>query len=331
MRLTWPWKQKGSDKSPNVPPATDLVLEAQDADRFRATVLPAGIAAIPLIGIIVFAAKLDIQLGGNVNIALAVVNRLAVSTLAIVLLLTILPTVMLGLLIGSTRIVRNRSYSESIRRANQWLLRVSFVVILLSQSWVWSILAILALVGEIFLSSIQGKTTTLTSEQWANGGAPGDSMLRDYWTLLRKALERDGVALAPQSGESQIDVGTLSSDEIVKSVISRNRDIQVAQRKTPQMAVLSIITTIVATFGLNIVISTVNLVPLEQFSIKGNQAQVGYIFTADTGPDLVLDEAYRNAQYINSSLISHQRICPSPAIPSIVGLFAPTTDKPCPT
>jgi hypothetical protein len=280
-----------------------------------------------------FIVKLDIQTGGDVNLALAIAQNMSLSTIAYVLLLSLLPYLAAGVAVGSGRVHFNLEFSGGVRRVAGWACWVAVLILLWSQPWWYLALALALVTLERVTEGREPGPRSVSLEQWAKSAAPEDSDLRRYWSALRKLLRGKGHEISPERGDiATPELDTMSWVELASAVTERFSRIHSVRRKTPMSAVYMSIIAIFTAFGITVITGPIRLAPTEHVTFSDGASLNGYLFSTSPDQSLFVDTDMSTSRYVVPSEIRDRVLCaPAPSFvdKTVFSFFSKRAVKRC--
>lgn len=314
-------------------PSRDSVEDGNEAVRFRDLVIRSGFATIPLIGVLMFVVKLEIQTHGDVNLAIAIAENTALSTVAFVLLVSLLPYMTAGIAAGAAQVHFNLEFSGGVRRVAGWACWVAVIILFISQPW-WFLAIALAYIAIERATEGREPRRVLPMEQWIQTPAPEDKELRGYWSALRNLYRNAGKAVTAQRGDvATPELASQSWMDLSNAVVNRYSAINATRRKTPMSAIYMSIVAVFTAFGVTLITGPIHLAPTEHVVFQDGSSMNGYVFSNSSDQSLFVDANMVTTRYIAQANITSRALC-TPAInlleKTLVGLFAAAPNQ-CPS
>lgn len=309
------WRALFPRKRKTISPTRDLAREAQEYADIQSQVVKQGLAYLPLVGLLVIALNILVQVRGNVGLAIALAQNLSFGALAVTVLLNLIYVLSLGLIVGLVPVVFDRGYNPNIRSGAVTAFVLTLVVTLYT---VPLIIWLLILVTSVLLRYgtwriEQTKTSSQTGVTWdklLRGRAPEDIVLRRTWANGRSMLRAIGEPIPVTLDETAMKPAP--SPELMETLQTRwndrLREIAAPARKSITTLLYSGMVGFIAFYGFLVIVQPIRFAPLEKISINDAEGEVGFLLMqSDRGIFISRDaSAFR---YVSSDDHVERQMC----------------------
>ena len=176
--------------------------------------------------------------------------------------------------------------------------------------WIGALtVAVLSFIYWRFKLGAPGPAKPVSIQKWLGGGPPIDRALRGFWVEGRAALRAAGETVAPTRAPDAFDGLPRSVDEIHPLVNVRVAEIKARAKPNVAHAVFAALMVALSLYGIQALVSKIQLAPLERVDLVGEPAQAGYIFEAGPGPAIFVPQSMNAAIYLTDENVQSREIC----------------------
>ncbi|TPV51052.1 hypothetical protein FJ661_09780 [Pseudarthrobacter phenanthrenivorans] len=279
----------------------DLVLQTAQVVEHEKRAVSAVVPAIPAIAIIYVAVNVLVQVGGNRNLALAIVTNLPLGSLAMVVFLNAAGMVLMGMAIAGPAVVLDQTQTSFVRQFFALATLASAIIYAFAFS---ALLAVFVLVMAYvaWRLRVPPEPLSLTFRDWVKSNtAPDDAGLYEIWKKARTIYE--------EQGSDEAVFSSLKVVSLKREARERRRAIQSAATPDFRNAIYRSGAVLMSSYGLMLLTSPVQLGPLEIVQFKTGTSVTGYVLIANEDRGVVYDAKAKTVRPIVASEITGRLIC----------------------
>ncbi len=292
--------------------ARDLFEESKAKAAIARHIYAGAIGIVPAAGTLVLVINVLYRVKGDVNLSLAILLSLPLSSLAIIMLVSLINLFLIGTGNALATMYGQKGLSPQVRH---WV-GVGLWIVVSSSAFAlsWSFFAILLVSVYIYWRSERAEqpAVSVTTRQWLCGDvAPTDTVLRALWLEGRWILKRKGI----------LDVGVIpralprpflhrSESDVERDVLKRQSVIKSAQPRTSFGRIASVFAVSLGIYAAQLFTTPLAFAPLVLMEYSG-ASKVGYLVGSTERP-LFIDREVRYGEYLDPAKIESEKIC-SPA------------------
>jgi len=293
------------------PVSRDLVVENASKQKMIASLYSSGLAIVSAGGLVIVVLNLLYRVGGNTNLALAIILALPVSALAVIVLLSLANIILIGTGNAFATLYGQREASPKVRRMAGAGLYLTILISLIALPWFFFVVLLLS-TYIYWRSEHTSQPRTISVLDWVQSSSvPEDIELRRLWSEGRWALHRRGLPLSnsPRVPTTLPDpFRNRKIAAICADILERLEQIRQSKPQTSIRKVLSVFGVSLSIYASQLFTTPMNFAPLESVKFSSGAQEEGYVLATASG-FLFVDSQLDGGRYLVSSDIQSREIC----------------------
>lgn len=289
--------------------ARDLFEENKAKAAIARHIYAGGIGIVPAAGTLVLVINVLYRVKGDVNLSLAILLSLPLSSLAIIMLVSLINLFLIGTGNALATLYGQKGLSPQFRH---WI-GVGLWVVISSSAFAlsWSFFLVLLISVYVYWRSERAEhaAASVPIAQWLSSDVPPtDTVLRRLWLEGRWNLKRKGlldsgavprVLPRPFLYRSEIDVE--------QDVVKRLNLIKSAQPRTSFGRIASVFGVSLGIYAAQLFTTPLAFAPMVLLNYSGD-SRVGYLIGSTERP-LFIDREVQSGEYLDPARIESERVC----------------------